>query len=627
MTDPTAPAEAVPEPEHLDLGAVFPSPSREEWEAQALKVLNRRRPPGKELSIEQAMTRLRSTTVDGIGIEPLYTRTDRDLGYPGAAPFTRGTAVRTGTMEAWDIRQLFEDPDATTTREAILKDLERGVTSVWLRIGSDAINPADLATVLADVMFDLAPVVVSSLEDQNAAAEALTAAWADRGVDPSAVSGNLGIDPLILAAVSGNQPDFGPARAWARKALDSWPAVRALTIDVLPYHDAGASDVDELGLAIASGVALLRDLEQAGIDPATAFGQIEFRVSATTDQFLTIARLRALRRLWARVGEVSGVPEAARGARQHAVTSWRMLSRDDAYVNLLRTTIACFSAATGQAEAITVLPFDTVHGLPNEFSRRMARNIQVILSEESNIGRVNDPSGGSWYVEQVTEQLAASAWEWFQKIEAEGGMSKAVNSQLIKDRLASSITERDRRLADRSMPLTGVSMFPQLTEPTIDRTPRPQAPKSPLIRRRDAEIFEKLRDRAADMGDAKVFLATIGTRRDYGARETFTSSLLHVAGISTPFAEGTDTAAIVEAFRAEQTPVAVLCSSSAQYAEHGVAVAQALREAGATTVLIAGNAKELGEDAPEGTVDGALYAGVESVTLLTSILDTLEEAR
>lgn len=619
-----------PVPDDLALGSVFPSPTREQWEAEVLKVLNRRRAPGTELPLDMAMARLRSTTIEGITIEPLYTVDDRALGFPAVAPFERGATIRSGEMDAWDVRQFHEDPDAATTSEAVLNDLERGATSVWLRTGSDAINPADLATVLSDVMLDLAAVTVSSREDQVAAAAALAQVWKDRGTDLTTATGNLGLDALGLAAVTGTTPDLAPHRQWVAAALAELPGVRALTVDVLPYHDAGASDADELGLAIATGVAYLRDLEEAGIAPADAFAQIEFRVSATADQFLTISRLRALRRLWARVGEVIGIPADLRGARQHAVTSWRMMSRDDAYVNVLRTTLACFAASVGGAEAITVLPFDTVHGLPNDFSRRIARNTQIILGEESNIARVNDPAGGSFFVEQLTDDFAEAGWAWFQQIEAAGGMTKAVGSALVADRLAASTAERDRRLSDRSAPLTGVSMFPQAVEPVIERTPRPAAPESALPRRRDAEMFEALRDRTAALGQGgsppTVLLAALGSRRDFGARETFTTALLGVAGIGATLVEGTDPAAFAQGLKDAGTTVAVLCSSAPMYSEHGQTVAQALRDAGAKTVLIAGNAKELGE-APDGTVDGALYAGVDTVPLLTSILDTLETAR
>ncbi|MDO5501119.1 MAG: methylmalonyl-CoA mutase family protein, partial [Propionibacteriaceae bacterium] len=611
---------------------------------------NRGRPQGRELDLDAAMGRLRTTTVEGIQIEPLYLPDGRPLGYPGVMPFDRGTTLRTGDMEAWDVRQLHEDPDPQTSRDAVRTDLERGVTSVWVRTGSDAVAPGDLSEVLADVLLDLAPVVVSSREDQAAAADALLQVWGERTGDGAVAGGNLGLDALGLAALTGQAPaDLLTAqRERVTAVLRDRPggAVRSITVDVLPYHEAGASDGDEIALALATGVAYLRDLEEAGISPADAVDQIDFRVSATADQFLTIARLRALRRVWARVGEVCGVPERRRGARQHAVTSWRMLSRDDAYVNVLRATSATFAASAGGAEAVTVLPFDSLHGLPNAFSRRLARNVQIVLAEESNIGRVNDPAGGSTYVETLTDQLAEKAWAWFQQLEAAGGLTAvaAAGWAPVTDRLAASAAERDRRLSDRSAPLTGVSMFPQLTEPVIERRPRPEPPASRLPRRRDAEPFEALRDRSAAFeqehgAPPTVLLAALGTRRDYGARETFTTSLLAVAGIRAHLVEGdgSDPGVFAEALRETGSSVAVLCSSPTRYAEHGADVARALREAGADQVLIAGRVAELGEDpggrTPDGggdgipLVDGNLAAGLDTLPFLSSLLDTLEAAR
>lgn len=604
------------------LAGDFAAPTDAQWEAEVLKVLNRGRPPGRELTIEQALQRLRTHTVDGLEIEPLYTRDDRELGYPGVSPFVRGTTIKTGVMDAWDVRQLFENPDAAALRAEVQEDLERGVTSLWLRVGADGIAPDALAAALSGVRFDLAPVAVSSADDQDAAASALVEAWRASGVDTARVRGNLGLDALGLAAARGTAPDLSAHRVWVERALAEFPGVRALTVDVTGYHDAGASDVDELAFAIATGVAYLRDLEEAGVPPEQAFGQIEFRVSATANQFTTIARLRALRRAWARVGEVAGVPEAKRGAVQHAVTSWRMVSRDDPWVNMLRTTAACFAAAVGGAEAITVLPFDAAVGLPTPFSRRIARNTQIVLAEESNIGRVNDPAGGSWYVESLTDALAEAAWAAAQEIEAAGGMTEA--SELVSQRIAASVAERDKRLAHRQLPLTGVSMFPNPAEEPLEREPAPARLGGGLVRRRDSELFESLRDRSAK-ADPKVFLAALGTRRDFGGRLMFTENLLGVAGIAPVASEGEELDAMVDAFRASGTNVAVLCSSATVYASAAAEAAAALREAGASKVILAGRTKELGDD--EHVVDDSLFDGMDVVAFLSGLLDDLGVAR
>lgn len=187
-----------------------------------------------------------------------------------------------------------------------------------------------------------------------------------------------------------------------------------------PYHEAGASAAQELGCSLAGGVALLRELTSAGLSVEAALGQLEFRYAATADQFLTIAKLRAARRVWARVAEASGADAAAGAQLQHAVTSPVMMSRRDPWVNMLRTTVASLAAGVGGADAVTVLPFDHALGLPDGFARRIARNTSTILMEESHVGRVIDPAGGSWYVERLTDELAQAAWTWFQEIERAG---------------------------------------------------------------------------------------------------------------------------------------------------------------------------------------------------------------
>lgn len=611
----------------LLLAGDFETPSREDWESEVLKVLNRKRPEGKELTIDKAMARLRTTTVDGLTIEPLYTRAERELGHPGVTPFTRGTLVKTSPMVTWDMRQLHEDPDLEFTRRQVLLDLERGASSLWLRTGSDAIAADDVAAVLAGVQPDLAPISISSAEDQVAAAKALVAYW--KVADARRARGNLGLDALALAARTGQTPDLGGQAEWVSATLAELPAVRALTVDVLPYDDAGAGDVDQLAFAIATGVAYLRDLEAAGIAPADAVGQIAFRVSANADQFMTIARLRALRRLWARIGEVSGVPAGARGAVQHAVTSWRMITRDDPWVNLLRGTIATFAAAVGGAEIITCLPFDAAQGLPDELSRRLARNTQLLAAEESHVGKVSDPAGGSWYVEELTDQLATKAWAGFQEIEARGGMVEALVSGMVADRIGATSAERGKRLATRAQPITGVSMFPNPDEEPLAVRPRPTPPeRHGLAPRRDSEVFEALRDRAAAADPRPaVFLACLGARRDFGARETFTSAMLGVGGIDRPTSEGGSPEEIVAQVRQAGARFVILCSSAKVYASQAVEVARALKEAGVPTVYIAGRKSETASDEVDSVIDGEVSAGMDVVAFLSDALSRIGVAK
>ena len=613
----------------ISLAGDFTTPTKDDWEKEVLKVLNRRRPEGKELTIDQAYKRLTSRTVDGVTIKPLYTAEDGvdELGFPGIAPFTRGTTVRTGEMDAWEVCPLHEDPDADITRRAVLNDLERGATALWLRVDPDAIAADDLSSILTEVLLDLAPVHVSSRTDQMNAAKALVSVLEADVADNATIRGSLGIDPIGFAAMHGTTPDLS-VLAEAVEIAKPFPGIRPIVIDAGIYHNAGAGDVNELAYAIGTGVEYVRALVDAGVSVDDAFDAILFRVSSTTDQFLTIARLRALRPLWSRIGEVLEVTPEKRGAVQHAVTSLREITRDDAYVNVLRATISVFGASVGGAETQTVLPLDAAIGLPADLSRRIARNVQILLAEESNIGRVNDPAGGSWYVESLTRQLAEQAWELFGSLD-EAGFASAVADGTVAAQLKEINDARKKLLATRKLPITGVSMFPDHTEELSEREPRPEAPEMDgLVPMRDSSVFEDLRDRseaARQAGRApKVLLACLGARRDFGGREGFTSNLYHVGGIDTVLAEGKTPEDFARQLSEAGTTVAVLCSSAKLYAKQGVAVAKALRDAGAQEVRLAGQLKELGSDDAEDVIDGTVFDGMDVVELLTTTLDKLE---
>ena len=520
-------------PAAMTLAAHFPERTQTEWRELAAAVVNKSRPEDEQLAPDAAVESMRSHLPGGLVVEPLYTRADEPapIGVPGAMPFTRGRALR-DTDVPWDVRQIHDDPDAAATRKAVLADLENGVTSVWLHVGADGLAPADVAEALADVRLDLAPVVVSSWDDQVGAADALYAVLSASAVG----SGNLGHDPVGAAARTGSTPDLAPL-AGAVARLADHGEVRAITVDTRVHADAGATVPDELGFALATGVAYLRHLEAEGVSVEEAFRHVEFRVGAGADQFLTAAALRALRRTWARVGESIGVPERSRGAFTHAVTTGRMFTRDDAWTNILRSTLATFGASLGGADAITVLPFDTVSGLPTPFSRRIARNTQILLAEESNVARVTDPAGGAWAVEALTDEVAAAAWATFQEVERAGGMVDALANGAVAERIAAAVAERDAELATRVRPITGVSTFPLAGEKPLERRVRRELPVSPeaLEPNRDSAVFEALRDRstayAARHGHApRVAVPLLDVPRA-GDRRVDAVNLLTVAGI------------------------------------------------------------------------------------------------
>ncbi|MFW3169898.1 methylmalonyl-CoA mutase subunit beta [Geodermatophilus sp. CPCC 206100] len=605
-------------PEDLRLAGEFPAVSREQWRDLVAGVL---RKAGREQLPDPVEDALRRPVATGVSVGPLYTAEDAGelpatVGVPGLPPFVRG--ARAGAADgnapgSWDIRQRHAHPDVAVTREAIAADLENGVTSLWLVLGEGAIPVGSLGEVLTDVLLDLAPVTVQGGEP---AAEAFLGLVEGRG--DLAPGGSLGLDPLGLHAASGQGQDLSGLAGFARRAA-AHPGLRTVVVDATVYADAGASAVEELGCALAAGVAYLRALTDSadggqGLSVDEAFGQLEFRFAASADQFTTIAGLRAARRLWDRVGEVSGASADVRGQRQHAVTSSVMTTRRDPWVNMLRTTVACFAAGVGGADAVTVQPFDAALGLPDAFSRRIARNTQSLLVEEGHLARVLDPAGGSWYVESLTESLARAAWAWFTEIEAAGGLAAALDSGLVADRIGTAWSTRSLRLASRTEAITGVSEFPNLTERLPERQPAAEVlPRGGLPRVRAAQEYEALRDRAeAAPGQARVYLATIGPIARHTARATFAANLFQAGGLDTPAGDGAG------GLPGAGTTVACICGTDKDYAESAAALAAELRAAGATSVWLAGK-PSLAVDG----VDGYVYAGCDALDVLQRVHEQL----
>ncbi|MFF3850625.1 methylmalonyl-CoA mutase family protein [Streptomyces sp. NPDC002328] len=592
----------------LELAGEFPDVTHEQWQHLVAGVL---RKAGKDVEGDAAEQALSTALEDGLRTRPLYTARDGapEPGFPGFAPFVRGGRAEGNTAGGWDVRQRHSAADGGG---AVLADLENGVTSLWLVVGGSGIPVSSLGRVLDGVYLDLAPIVLDAGEEVETAARELLRLYEERGVAPEAARGNLGADPLGHEARTGRTFDLAPVTALARRCAEEYPGLRALTVDALPYHEAGGSAAQELGASLATGVAYLRALTESGLSVEQACAQLEFRYAATADQFLTIAKLRAARRLWARVAEVCGSP-AAGGQTQHAVTSPVMMTRRDPWVNMLRTTIATLAAGAGGADSVTVLPFDDALGLPDGFARRIARNTSTILIEESHLARVIDPAGGSWYVERLTDELAHAGWEFFQRIEGLGGQAAALRSGRLGQDLAETWQARSAKLAKRREPVTGVSEFPFLAEKPVVREAAPEPRSGGLPRVRRDEAYEALRARsdahlAATGSRPRIFLAAIGPAAAHTARLTFASNLFQAGGVE-PVTEGT--------FAQSGATEVCLCSSDALYEERAAEVAAELRAAGAAHVFLAGRPGE------HPGVDAYVFAGCDAVSVLSTTLDRM----
>ena len=568
----------------MRLAADFDLAGRDQWMELVEQVL-RGAPFEKKLV---------GSTYDGIRVQPLYTGDDHagDSSLPGMVPFTRGSRLAGG---AWQVRQAHS---RATGNRAVLDDLSGGADAIELHIDGET-SREELEELLDGVP---AAVPIMLAPGSEAAIWHLVDLWDARGVARDKAPGGFGMDPR----------DPVVAEAVSNTLNLNYRNVLVAVVNGAGLADQGASEAQELAGSLADGVAYLRACEQAGLDLASAADRLEFRYAAGVDQFLTMAKLRAARRLWARVTEACGIEPAAQ--RQHAVTSGAMMTRRDPFVNMIRTTVACFAAAVGGADAITVSPFDAAIGVPDRLGLRIARNTQLLLREESHVHQVIDPSGGAYYVESLTDSLTTTAWGLFQELEA--GASLA-------ERIGEVHAARSRDVATRRLPLTGVSEFPDLDEPAVDRQPAVSDPEL----RRLAEPFEALRDAADALAHERraeyallgqegpsVFLANLGPITVHGARSAFAANLLAAGGIRALGNVGFDAPAeAAAAWSSSGSPIAVICSSDDMYQECAAGTVTALKEAGCGYVVLAGRPDD------RWGADAYIHLGCDALAVLQAL--------
>src|SRR2546429_400426 len=541
-------------------------------------------------------------TYDGIRIDPIYPR-------------AKGTAPIAGRAAAapWQIMQRIDHPDAAQANAQALHDLENGASGLTLvfagangACGFGLEPTAEVVEKILDGVFIDAGIALElQVGTQSRMAAIHVAEYVKRkGLSPAACDIRFGLDPIGACAVWGSSlyawPEIVAALTGAIKGLAGIGFKGPFAVaDGRVIHDAGGSEVQELAFVLAAGVAYMRALESAGVAPEDAQSMLYARLSADADQFLTMAKFRALRLLWARVEQACGL--APKPWFIAADTAWRMLTQRDPYVNMLRATMATFSAGLGGANAITVLPHTLALGLPDAFARRIARNTQLVLLEESNLARVTDPAAGSGGIETLTQQLCEAAWSLFQEIEKAGGVFGALEQNLIQRKVAATRAAREANIARRKEVLTGATEFPNLHETLVavlDAKPVALAPSGEakfdaLSPMRLAAPFERLRDRSDQIlkergARPRVFLANLGTPADFTARARFAKSFFETGGNHAIDTQGvTEPAALAAVFRTSGAALACLCSSDNDYTRPATAAARALQAARAQPMYLA----------------------------------------
>ncbi len=612
----------------LALAAEFPAATREDWLGLVRAALK-----------ERPFEALTARTYDGLPIEPLSPRAKGAHAIAGRAP-----------GQGWTLMQRVDHPDPATANTEALHDLKNGAAGLMLvcagsvsayRFGIDG-SPETLDRVLDGVQLDAGITIDFNVGvDTRDTVRHFAALVQKRKLAPAAVDMRGSLNPIGGMAASGRS-----VRPWRELA----PYFAGLVGDLAkqgfrgPFavgdgrivHNAGGSEAQELAFVIASGVAYLRALEANGVALDAARSMIYFRMAADDDQFLTIAKFRALRKLWARVEQACGL--SPKPVYISAETAWRMMTRRDPWVNMLRTTIAALAAGVGGADAVCVLPFTMALGLPDRFARRVARNTQLLLLEESNLARVCDPAAGSGAIEDLTEKLCRAAWALFQEIEAAGGIVAALEAGTIQQKISTVRAAREKAVATRNDALTGTSDYPDLAElpvKVLDVKPvggsaTSSPPAFPVLPRiRLAEPFERLRDQsdktlAATGARPKVFLANLGAVVDFNDRATFAKNFFAAGGIDAIASEGSQAIASMAApFKGSGARIACLCSSDDVYAREAERIAKELTAAGARHIYLVGRPRGQEAALKAAGIRTFIFSGCDALAILQAAHDIL----
>ena len=620
-------------------------------------------------------------TLAGEQLEPLYAALHAPApgveGSPGAAPFTRGNRCTPAAAGLpWVAVHRTERRDPAAANAELLDDLEGGLSGLWLQAargvrrgdgaadghhGVALASAGDLERLLGGVLLEGVDVFLDLGAATPAACTALERMVRDRGHEPATLRIHAGFDPLgdlldtgRTTLLSTNGPGL------AAELVEPWLerfGGRALAVSSLALHNSGADAALELGYLLASGVATLQALVEAGVEPARAARSLSFRVGLDRELFGEVAKLRALRNLWCRALLACGIDDPP-APHVQAVSGRRTLCRRDTWVNLLRVAGHAFAGIIGGAESLWLARFDTPRGAPSSLGRRMARNLHTILFEESHLGDIADPVGGSYYLEARTEGLARLGWDRFCELEDLGGARAAIVSGALSERVQASAERRARAIATRRMPLLGTSEFP----PRSETAPEPGVPddrgdaiplasgwvpdggpatdRAPLPERRDGAPFEALLEHAQRLTEPpRVFLANLGRLRDHNARARFASDLFSCAALRVVHgkgfvasgegparAGGADAArderqSVLEQWRAEGSPdVVCVCGTDEAYSAQAALLGTALREAGARHVYLAGAPGELRADLEAAGYTGFLHRGCDVLALLGELV-------
>ena len=548
----------------------FPPVSTEQWEA-AIAV---------DLKGADYERKLVWRTGEGFNVRPYYRAENLEgiqfLGsQAGEFPYVRGTRAN----NHWRVHQTVEVNCRKEANAEALKLLNSGVDSLGFEIAKEDFTAADLDELLRDICVPAISLVFSGKGTGNVAELVIAKLEKEGTIAEADVA--FAIDPLVKGlSTKGDFCSPNGEKCFARiaaliKKTAAYKHIRIVTVSADIFSNAGSTIVEELAFALSAGNEYLARLTDAGLTVDEAARKLRFSFAVTSNYFMEIAKLRAARMLWANIVKAYNPEKNCAGKMMiHATTSKWNQTVYDPYVNMLRGTTEAMSAAIGGVYSMEVTPFDRSFETPSEFAKRIARNVELLLKHESHFDQVVDPAGGSYYVENLTQSIAAEAWKLFLEIEQKGGYTEAYKAGVIKERVEASAAAKDKAIATRRQSLLGANQFPNFTEVapkeiTEDAVKRPQAKGNVLTPYRGAMAFEEMRLHVDRSGkEPKAFMLTCGNLAMARARAQFSCNFFACAGIRV--IDNTFFKSVEEGVKAaleSKAQIVVVCASDDDYAE------------------------------------------------------------
>ncbi len=547
-------------------------------------------------------------TLEGFKVSPFYREEDlKDKSYlqslPGEYPFLRGNNKNSND---WDIRQDFDVQDEKKANEKAITLIKKGVTSLGFRIKkSEGLDEKSLSALLQNIDLSAVRINFTGVSQNHAVRliEGLANFVSSTNVDPTLVKGSINLDPLSALSFEGNKGNDINAQIDGLKGIveltsDKLPLIRVLCINGQNFTNAGATIVQELGYSLAMASEYLTKLSDKGLSVDTVANHMQFNFGVSSNYFMEIAKIRAARYLWSKIVEAYNTnnPESSAKTHIHSITSDYNQTIYDPYVNVLRTTTEAMSAVIGGTDSLTVKPFDAVYASQTPFSERIARNIQIIIKEESYFDKIIDPASGSYYIENLTDSIITEAWNIFLNVDANGGYLDSLEKGDIQNNIAETAGKKAKLVAQRRDSLLGTNQFPNIEESVTNNIDKNLAFKGnqsegdekTIKLGRAATEFEKLRLATETSAKRPVaFMLTYGNLIMRKARASFSYNFFGCAGYKVVDNLGFDSAKEgVEAAMKENADIIVVCSSDDEYPVIAPAVKELVN--GKAIVAVAG---------------------------------------